>query len=747
MRNPLNKRIPRELKSDFGKYIALFLFLVMTIALVSGFLVADGSLVATYNESFEKYNVEDGHFTLAEKADDKWLSDLEEKEDIKTYPLFYKDKEIDGKHTIRIYKNRTDVNKVDAIKGSVPTKDTEIAIDRLYAQNNNLEIGDSIKISDINYKITGLVALSDYSALFKNTTDMMLDANKFAVSVVTEDGFNRMNGNGIKYCYSWTNNNKNLSDDQINDKADDIKEVAKSGVVTGFVKQADNSAITFAGKDMGGDRVMFIWLLYIIMVVLAFVFAVTTRNTIEKESSVIGTLRASGYSKSELLRHYIILPVAVTVMSAIVGNICGYTFMKKVMADLYLHSYSLTSYETKWNGYAFVLTTVIPAIIILVVNLLVLASTLSLSSLKFLRHDLKRKKKKKAVKLPNWKFITRFRVRIILQNRSAYLMMFVGIILADVLLIFGLMMSPLLTHFKDEVVDSKIANYQYVLKAPVEVEEKNAEKYCVTTLENSKGEEITVYGIENNSKYLSDTKLPTEENAILMSGGIMEKYSLEADTEYTLTDKYSHSKYKFDIKDSYNYPATMAVFMTRENFNNVFDKDKDYFTGYFSNSKLDEIDGEYIASIITEQDLTVMADQLDDSMGDMMFVIMVFSVLLFILVIYLLAKIVVEKNSNSISLVKILGYSDGEASKLYNVSTAIVVAVSLLLSVPICSYIIKLLYFTMMQDYNGWLTFYIAPYVLPSTVLIGGLSYVVVHIIQMKKIKKISMSQALKDME
>jgi len=748
MKNPLYKRVPRELKSDFGKYIALFLFLCLTITLVSGFLVADGSTLSAYNESFSKYNIEDGHFTLVQKADSKWLNDLEDKEDIKVYPMTYKDKPINKKHTIRIYKNRKDINKVDVMSGKLPKEDNEIAIDRLYAENNNLEIGDNLKIQNKNYKIVGLVALSDYTALFKNNTDMMFDANKFTVSVVTDKGFNKLNDNGIKYCYSWDYNHKHMTEDEINDKADDIQdEVAKTGMVTDFVKEADNTAIHFAGDDMGGDRVMFIWLLYIIMIVLAFVFAVTTRNTIEKESSVIGTLRASGYSKGELLRHYIVLPVVVTILSAIVGNICGYTFMKGYMAGMYYHSYSLPTYVTKWNGYAFVITTIVPALIIFVVNVIVLAYTLSLSPLKFLRHDLKRKKKKKAVKLPNWKFITRFRVRIILQNRSAYIMMFIGIILANVLLVFGLMMAPLLTHFKSEVMDSKIANYQYILKVPVETNTKNAEKYCVRTLENDNGEEITVYGIEEDSKYLKDKDLPTGDKEVLMASSVIEKYSLDTDTNYTLTDKYTHDKYKFKIKDSYKYPATMAVFMTRDEFNKVFDKDKDYYTGYFSNTKIKDIDESYIASTITEQDLTVMADQLDDSMGQMFIIIGGFSIMLFILVIYLLAKIVVEKNAKSISMVKILGYNDHEASKLYNTSTAIVVAISLLLSMPICNYIIKGLYFAMMQDFNGWLTYYIAPYVLPLTVVIGGLSYIVVHFIQSKKIKKIPMSQALKDME
>ena len=65
MKNPLRKRIPRELKGEIGKYLVIFLLMLGTIGMVSGFLVADGSMIKAYNESFEKYNIED------EKTNDK----------------------------------------------------------------------------------------------------------------------------------------------------------------------------------------------------------------------------------------------------------------------------------------------------------------------------------------------------------------------------------------------------------------------------------------------------------------------------------------------------------------------------------------------------------------------------------------------------------------------------------------------------------------------------------------------------
>lgn len=53
-----------------------------------------------------------------------------------------------------------------------------------------------------------------------------------------------------------------------------------------------------------------------------------------------------------------------------------------------------------------------------------------------------------------------------------------------------------------------------------------------------------------------------------------------------MKDKYGENKYTFKIVGSYYYPASLCVFMTNDNFNDVFDKDDGYFTGYFSNENL-----------------------------------------------------------------------------------------------------------------------------------------------------------------
>ena len=124
------------------------------------------------------------------------------------------------------------------------------------------------------------------------------------------------------------------------------------------------------------------------------------------------------------------------------GNILGYTVFKDVCAGMYYGSYSLPTYVTVWNAEAFLLTTVVPVIIMLVVNYGVLRHKLHLSPLKFLRRDLSGRKQKRAIYLsPVIKIFSRFRLRVIFQNMSNYLVLFIGIIFANLLLMFGLAAS------------------------------------------------------------------------------------------------------------------------------------------------------------------------------------------------------------------------------------------------------------------------------------------------------------------
>ena len=214
--------------------------------------------------------------------------------------------------------------------------------------------------------------------------------------------------------------------------------------------------------------------LYITIVIIAFVYVVIMRSTIELEAKSIGTLRALGYTESELIRHYSLLPIVVTFVAAIIANVLGYALFTDYFLGLYTNSYSLIPGPLIWNPEAFVLTTVVPICIIVVIVYGFLVTSLSLPK-KFLRGTLNKRKQKRAFSLGKLSFISRFRLRFISQNSSAYLVLLVGIFLGSLLMSFGLMMSPLLDHHREDVLSNKICAYQYILRMPVEVEDDGRE--------------------------------------------------------------------------------------------------------------------------------------------------------------------------------------------------------------------------------------------------------------------------------
>lgn len=760
MRNPLNKRFLRELKGELAKYIVIFVFMTAVIGLISGFLIADGSMYDTYNKSFEKYNIEDGNFELYSKAEESVIDKLE-KENVTIYENFYKEENVvrhnnikndeDSQSTLRFYVNREEVDKVDLMEGSLPEDINEIAIDRMYAVNNDIKVQDTLTVGSRILRVTGLVALSDYSSLFSDNSDTMFDSLKFGVGVVSQKCFDAYDDTHIHYVYSWLYDNKPEDDKEAKLMADDfMKTISSNAILVNYIPQYINQAIHFTGDDMGSDKAMMIVLLYVLIVIMAFVFAVTTNNTIVKEANVIGTLRASGYTRGELLRHYILLPIIVTILGALVGNILGYTVFKDIFAAVYYESYSLPTYHTLWNADAFLLTTVVPVIIMLAINIVIIGCRLKLSPLKFLRRDLSGKQKKKAMRLPAFRFFNRFRLRIIIQNMPNYITLFIGILFANVLLLFGIMLGPMLTHYQNEITDKLIAKHQYVLKALVDVDDNAAEKYCVKTLATIEGrlksEDVLVYGVKDNSIYADINTASLKDNEVYITNGYADKFRIKKGDKITLKEKYDDNEYEFTVKDMYDYPSSFAIFMSDAAFKNVFDKSEDYYSGYFSDNILD-IDEKYVATQITLDDLTKVSRQLDRSMGETFNLVKIFAVVLFAVLMFLLTKLIVEKNTTSISMVKILGYSNREISRLYVTSTTIVVVLSVALSIGLSVVIMNYLFRVFMEEMSGWISCYYAPHIFPVMFILNITVYVVISFFMMAKIKKIPMDEALKTVE
>lgn len=775
MISPLTKRLPKLLKDGWAKYIVVFLVMVLLIGITSGMLVANKSMIHALETSVDDLNREDGHLELSYQASDDLIEEMEKcgiKLFYQPYMEFEEDNDLDGEADgeVRVYivadsdkiASGEEVNGADVLKGELPDSEGEIAIDRMHADNAGIKVGDKIALGGDEYTVTGLIARVDYSTLHKKSTDFMFDALTFNVAVVTEEQFNAIDKK-VFYQYAWKYNEEpdgeNAERKISEELMADLYAVISShdNQLLDFSPAYANGAMQFAYEDLTGDMTMTTVIMIIFEVVLAFIMAITTLNTITRESAVIGTLRASGYTRSELAVHYISVPVAVTLLAAVFGNILGYTFFKDVIADLYYNSYSLPTYKTIWNPSAFIQSTLIPFVIMFAINVIIVSRKLRLSPLKFLRHDLSTSKRKKARRLPRWSFLNRFRLRIIMSNALDFVVMFCGLFLCMFLMFFTFALPGTIDHYKDTVVDEMFADYQYLIKSPVDEDGQiigtsaaGAERYAAcnlkTDMKYKKGESITAYGYEEGSTHI-DLPYDLGPGEVYVSSAFAGKFSLRKGDTITLTGEFDDSEYEFTMAGTFEYSGSCSVFMPIDRFNEVFGYEEGYFNGFFTDEPIEDVSETYIMGSIDRDDLVSIANQLDHSMGAMMRYFSYACVAISLLLMFLITKIIIEKNGVSISLVKVLGYLPGEIASLYIMATSIVAILSMVISLFLSRGLASILFDIFLKEYDGYFPMYVHWSKYPIILLLNIVAYVLVATLDYIRIRKVPMTDALKNVE
>ena len=284
-----------------------------------------------------------------------------------------------------------------------------------------------------------------------------------------------------------------------------------------------------------------------------------------------------------------------------------------------------------------------------------------------------------------------------------------------------------------------------------DTEENNAEKFSAYSLQTlgtdeggaAKSESVLLYGVEPDSRYV---QLPGD--GVYLSSAYADKYELGAEDTITLREKYEDTTYTFTVDGVYDYMGALAVFMPREKLNEVFDLGDGYYGGYFSDVPLTEIKDEYVGSVIDLDQLTKVSRQLMVSMGASMGLVNGFAVMIFFVVVYLLSKMIIEKNAQSISMTKILGYNGSEIARLYLLSTTVVVVLCLVISLPIEVYVMKFLFrAVMMESMTGWIEMWVSPTLYPRMLAAGLATYAVVAVLEYRRIIRVPMDEALKNVE
>lgn len=742
MRCPINKRIYRQFKYKPLKVIPILLALTFIVVFASSFFISQESVEKLYNKQIINGKVEDGEFeaiyALSDEAKDE-IKDI----GVKLYENYYFEEEVASGKVLRIFKNRKDINEAQIFEGALPKKDDEINISANYARNNKINIGDEITIQNKKFKVSSLASFPDYSSALRNRNDLTMDTGHFGIATISEEAFDDMKDAKVKYLYSYHTDEALNKKDAREKLKDIVKIVNKDNLVVDAVTRFDNKCITYIADDMSGDVPTMSIVTALLFIAIAFISSAEVKSIIEEEAPIIGTLLASGYKKRELLLNYMAMPLFIVIIASIAGNAISYLRVYKIYANVYYQSYDLPVFEPYITLRSFLITSIMPLVLYLVINYIIIAKSLKMRPVDFLRKNFKKAKTRSRFKLKNMNFINKFKLRVIFANKFSYVSLLFGVFIANLLLIFGVSAKPIFTKYADDMQNQMKYAHTYIVKS--DIDDLDASKISLLSVElvDRDEEKVQTYGIDADTKYDEIDVKSLKGDEVVISLGLSKRFNYEIGDKIKIREPYNTEEKYLVVKDIDKTNNYFQIFTKREILNKIIGKECDYYNAYLSDNEL-KITKENLLTHIDRKEMSRFMRHFLDSFSAVFTMIQLVAVAFFFILILMVTELIIDKAKLNMTYLKVFGYKDKEVAKFYvNTSFAMLIIFQIIL-IPILDKLVKYFYFIAMQKFDAYLEVTVPVRVFVTSYLMTVVVFILCQWIERRKIKRIDMVKELK---
>ena len=521
--------------------------------------------------------------------------------------------------------------------------------------------------------------------------------------------------------------------------------------LTQFLIAADNPRIDAAAGDVVINRFAGILSGIILMVLFTYVISVFVIHNIEKESSVIGALYALGVTRGQLLFHYLLNPMLISFLGGAVGCILGFSEYGTgwQMGDSTAY-YSLPPMRIVTPGYLLFYSLIMPPVTAAVVNYLVINKKLKCTALSLLRNEQTAGKAGRVqnMNLGNMKFLLRFQIRQMLREiRSAFAVV-IGMFICLLILMMSIDCAVLCINFGNACLEETKYAYMYTYKYPTEdVPEGGTPAYVENLKKEAYGYnlDVTVLGIDDDNPYFP-IATADKKNEIVISSAAAQKFGVKAGDKLVLSDEVNERDYAFTVKNIVNFTSGVYVFLNRDVMQELFDQEDDYYNVVFADHALD-IDNGRLYATVSKENVEESSQIFTDMMGPMVVMLVAISALIFMIVMYLMMKVMIDRSAFSISLMKVFGYRRREIRRLYLDGNFYVILLGALICVPLAKWSMDLVYPYCIANVAIGMDLKFTPQI--YIMIYGGilLCYMVINFLLVGRLNKLVPAEVLKNRE
>lgn len=225
MNKVLRKRLLRELKSNFARYIALVLLIVFGMYVIVSVVSSADTIIRRTDEHGEMNKVEDGQFGVfipLTAEQENQISDM----GITLEKHFSIDIFAEDGSKLRLFRNRNDIDLVELDSGRYAENMNEAVAEKRYCEEHSLTVGDKLTAGGIEFEIVGIGTTPDYDAPFDKFSDTAVSSVGFGLLFVSDEQYDYIKSDTSQQaedlCYAYRLNGK-ASDEELKDMIKDFE--------------------------------------------------------------------------------------------------------------------------------------------------------------------------------------------------------------------------------------------------------------------------------------------------------------------------------------------------------------------------------------------------------------------------------------------------------------------------------------------------------------------------------------------
>ena len=330
----LRRKTWRDIKENMGVYLACIMVIALGLLIYTSMSIAVESMEKAQQDFYTETNFADGFITVTGYPENQVNSlsilpgiDQATGRIVKEVRLI--DQKKDSNRYLKMVTlnegNTPKINEIHLIAGQLPNEgQPEILVDPKFLTANHLSLGDSLNVSidgnQVTFFITGTAQSPEFIYIMRNAQDLYPSPEEFGIAYVpfsTLKALVKEKGQVNDIVFTLKNE---VSFDSVKDS---LQAELKPYGVRSIIPRKDQVSHTILTSEIKQIRNMSKTLPVVFLGVAAIILYTMLRRLIEQQRTIIGNLKAFGFTDREIVLHYLTYPVVIGTAGGLLGGLSG----------------------------------------------------------------------------------------------------------------------------------------------------------------------------------------------------------------------------------------------------------------------------------------------------------------------------------------------------------------------------------------------------------------------------------------